>query len=150
MHIGCCENCRYLDLVENVTGVCPRCGANIVSLGVETAAWNRTSEPDRQKMIAAMFEKAGTGATDIPATAEAAPAQMMPAEAAPAYMTPAENTPAEAIPEYSEPAPDAPAEPSPEELPPDYPQSLWIDADQKKQEELARSLEHSPGQSEYV
>lgn len=51
MHIGCCERCRYLDLLENVNMVCPRCSGPIVSLGITTETWNRMPEPDRQAFI---------------------------------------------------------------------------------------------------
>lgn len=51
MHIGCCKNCRYLDLIENVDSECPRCGANMVSLNVGTRAWNRMSVSDKEDLI---------------------------------------------------------------------------------------------------
>lgn len=51
MHIGCCEKCRYLDLLENVNMVCPRCSGPIISLGITTQTWNMMPEPDRQAFI---------------------------------------------------------------------------------------------------
>ena len=51
MHIGCCENCRYLDLYETVTKGCPRCGGHMVSLGIGSAHWNSMSEEERAGII---------------------------------------------------------------------------------------------------
>ena len=51
MHIGCCENCRYLDLFENINGKCPRCRGKMVSLEIESSIWNRMSEEDRQAVL---------------------------------------------------------------------------------------------------
>mgnify|MGYP007070230629 CR=1 FL=1 len=56
MHIGCCENCKYVDLVENVTGVCPRCGGIIESLGIESASWNRMPDDEKSVVISSWFE----------------------------------------------------------------------------------------------
>ncbi len=60
MHIGCCENCRYLDLMENVNDDrgCPRCGGHMVSLGLGTVAWNRMSMSEREKTIRKCFAEA--------------------------------------------------------------------------------------------
>ena len=55
MHIGCCENCKYVDLVENVTGVCPRSGGMIEPLGIESFAWNAMGDDERAKIIAGKF-----------------------------------------------------------------------------------------------
>ncbi len=55
MYIGCCENCKYVDLVENVTGVCPRCGGIIESCGIESSAWNAMGDDERAKIIAGKF-----------------------------------------------------------------------------------------------
>ena len=57
MYIGCCENCKYVDLVENVTGVCPRCGGIIESCGIESSAWNAMGDDERAKIIAGKFPK---------------------------------------------------------------------------------------------
>ncbi len=58
MHIGCCENCRYLDLFETLSGKCPRCGARVVSLGIESSHWNSMSEEARNAVIAERFPRA--------------------------------------------------------------------------------------------
>lgn len=55
MYIGCCENCKYVDLVENVTGVCPRCGGIIESCGIESSAWNAMGDDERAKIFAGKF-----------------------------------------------------------------------------------------------
>ncbi len=55
MHIGCCENCRYLDLYETVTKGCPRCGGRMVTLGIESAHWNSMSEEARAEIISERF-----------------------------------------------------------------------------------------------
>lgn len=51
MHVGCCENCRYIDLVENWPGGCPRCGGQMVSLFVDTDHWNRMNPEGRKSLI---------------------------------------------------------------------------------------------------
>ena len=51
MHVGCCENCRYIDLVENWPGGCPRCGGQMVSLCVDTDHWNRMNPEGRKSLI---------------------------------------------------------------------------------------------------
>lgn len=80
MHIGCCEKCRYLDLIENVDSECPRCGAKMVSLNVGTRAWNRMSASDKEEMInrvvpripvSEVFMQLVNGTTTEPETAEA-------------------------------------------------------------------------------
>ncbi len=73
MHIGCCENCRYIDLVENVTGVCPRCGNMMTSLGIESSAWNAMGDDERSAMIAGLFPEDDT-VTDVIDREEAAEA----------------------------------------------------------------------------
>ena len=50
MHVGCCENCRYLDLVENLPNGCPRCGRRMVSLGVDSVVWN-SMHPEARKAV---------------------------------------------------------------------------------------------------
>ncbi|MBO4904990.1 MAG: hypothetical protein J5367_07175 [Lachnospiraceae bacterium] len=57
MNIGCCENCRYLDLMDDAQKKCPRCGASFVSLGIGSAQWNRMSEEERDKILASRFAK---------------------------------------------------------------------------------------------
>lgn len=66
MYIGCCENCKYVDLVENVTGVCPRCGGIIESCGIESSAWNAMGDDERAKIIAGKFSESDeiTGVID--------------------------------------------------------------------------------------
>ena len=51
MHIVSCENCRYLDLMENMTGGCPRCRGRMVSLDVDSAAWNAMSMEEREAIL---------------------------------------------------------------------------------------------------
>lgn len=60
MNIGCCENCRYLDLMENVDDDrgCPRCGGHMVSLGVGTRVWNRMGMSEREAVIRRRFKEA--------------------------------------------------------------------------------------------
>ncbi len=58
MHIACCENCRYLDLYESLSGKCPRCGDRMVSLGIESSHWNSMSEEARKTVIAERFPRA--------------------------------------------------------------------------------------------
>ncbi len=57
MLVGVCEKCRYTDLIEGTGTICPRCGANIVSLGIGSAEWNRMSYPDRQSLIDSKIDK---------------------------------------------------------------------------------------------
>ena len=57
MNIGCCENCRYLDLMDDAQKKCPRCGASFVSLGIGSAQWNSMSEEERQSALAKRFPK---------------------------------------------------------------------------------------------
>ena len=57
MLVGVCEKCRYTDLIEGTGTICPRCGADIVSLGIGSAEWNRMSYPDRQSLIDSKFAK---------------------------------------------------------------------------------------------
>ena len=51
MHIGCCENCRYIDLVENLVSGCQRCGGRMISLGVDSVQWNRMNAEARKSLI---------------------------------------------------------------------------------------------------
>lgn len=51
MHVGCCEKCRYIDLVENWPGGCPRCGGQMISLCVDTDHWNRMNPEGRKSLI---------------------------------------------------------------------------------------------------
>jgi len=55
MHIGCCENCRYVDLIENVAGECPRCGTSLTPLGIESDDWNRMTTSAKEAIIAKTF-----------------------------------------------------------------------------------------------
>lgn len=55
MHIGCCENCKYLDLIEGETGECPRCGGQLESLGIPSDEWNRMGASARKSVIDAKF-----------------------------------------------------------------------------------------------
>ena len=55
MHIGRCENCKYMDLVENVGSKCPRCGARMISLGVDSLRWNRMSMDTKNAIILEIF-----------------------------------------------------------------------------------------------
>ena len=73
MHIGRCENCKYMDLVENVGSKCPRCGARMISLGVDSLRWNRMSIDTKNAIILEIFpeeaeakEDIGIGPADIP------------------------------------------------------------------------------------
>ena len=55
MHVGCCENCRYIDLVENLPNGCPRCGGSMVSLGVESSRWNEMNAEGKKSLIIRML-----------------------------------------------------------------------------------------------
>ncbi len=56
MFIGCCKNCKYLDLVnENTENECPRCSGIMMSLGVTSEEWNRLNENDKQSHINSIF-----------------------------------------------------------------------------------------------
>ena len=57
MVIGACENCRYTDLIAGDLDTCPRCGSVIVSLGVDSAQWNKMSYPDRNELIESKFSR---------------------------------------------------------------------------------------------
>ena len=70
MHIGRCENCKYMDLVENVGGKCPRCGARMVSLGIESVRWNRMSKETRTAILLEMFPE-DAGSEEEPGAPEA-------------------------------------------------------------------------------
>ena len=51
MHIGSCENCRYLDLMVNPANGCPRCGGRMVSLDVDSAVWNAMSAKEKEAVL---------------------------------------------------------------------------------------------------
>ncbi len=51
MHIGSCENCRYLDLMVNPANGCPRCGGRMVSLDVDSAVWNTMSVKEKEAVL---------------------------------------------------------------------------------------------------
>lgn len=52
MLIGCCTNCRYLDLRDNFEGyLCPRCNSRFVSLGITSAQWNKLGEEESEALI---------------------------------------------------------------------------------------------------
>ncbi len=57
MVIGACENCRYTDLIEGDLDVCPRCGSVIVSLGVDSAKWNKLSYPEKKTLVEMKFSR---------------------------------------------------------------------------------------------
>ncbi len=57
MHIGCCENCRYVDLLEYLTGGCPRCGGRMAPLGIRSAEWNEMTIAEREAAVSGMFPK---------------------------------------------------------------------------------------------
>ncbi len=41
MIVYACEKCKYTDLIEDgESRICPRCGGNMISLGVDSAKWN--------------------------------------------------------------------------------------------------------------
>ena len=51
MYIACCENCRYLDLLQNEAAKCPRCKGKMVSLDVDSAVWNAMSKEDKEAVL---------------------------------------------------------------------------------------------------
>ena len=55
MHVGCCEYCRYIDLVENLPNGCPRCGGSMISLGVESSRWNEMNAEGKKSLIIRML-----------------------------------------------------------------------------------------------
>ncbi len=55
MQVGFCENCRYIDLMENVVSVCPRCGTEMSFVGLTTDDWNRMNIRDREAFIKERF-----------------------------------------------------------------------------------------------
>ncbi len=55
MQVGCCENCRYLDLIENLANGCPRCGGRMVSLGIDSVRWNRMNAEGKKSLIIRML-----------------------------------------------------------------------------------------------
>ncbi|MCR5302121.1 MAG: hypothetical protein K6E49_06735 [Lachnospiraceae bacterium] len=57
MHIGCCKNCRYLDLMEYESDECPRCGDTMVSLGITTLEWNRMTTEERNNVVSDRFPR---------------------------------------------------------------------------------------------
>ncbi len=55
MHIGFCENCRYIDLIENMAYGCPRCGNSLTPMGISSNEWNEMSEEERDEKIREKF-----------------------------------------------------------------------------------------------
>ena len=51
MYIASCENCRYLDLMQNEDAKCPRCKGKMVSLDVDSAKWNSMSIDDKEALL---------------------------------------------------------------------------------------------------
>ena len=51
MYIASCENCRYLDLMQNEAAKCPRCKGKMVSLDVDSAKWNSMSIEDKEALL---------------------------------------------------------------------------------------------------
>ena len=64
MNVYACEKCKYTDLLENdQSSVCPRCGGRMVSLGVNSAEWNRLGIDEIFDLI---NEKVGPEITETP------------------------------------------------------------------------------------
>ena len=57
MRIGCCENCKYQDLIvdDDTTIRCPRCSGTIYSLGIDSAEWNLMSVYAQRAVIRKKF-----------------------------------------------------------------------------------------------
>ncbi|MCR5591297.1 MAG: hypothetical protein K6F73_07150 [Lachnospiraceae bacterium] len=55
MHVGCCENCRFIDLVEGNPDGCPRCGGKLVSLNVDSVHWNRLNPAGKRMLVMQML-----------------------------------------------------------------------------------------------
>ena len=55
MHVGCCENCRFIDLVEDHPSGCPMCGGKLVSLNVDSVHWNRLNAAGKRLLIMNML-----------------------------------------------------------------------------------------------
>ena len=55
MHVGCCENCRDIDLIENLANGCPRCGGRMVSLGVDSVHWNQMNAEGKKSLVIRML-----------------------------------------------------------------------------------------------
>ena len=51
MHVGCCENCRFIDLVEDHPDGCPRCGGKLVSLCIDSVHWNKLNAAGRRLLV---------------------------------------------------------------------------------------------------
>ncbi len=66
MHVGYCERCRYIDLVENVKGICPRCSGNMGPLGIGTAEWNRLGDDEKTALIRRRFPEHASESRGIP------------------------------------------------------------------------------------
>lgn len=70
MIVGVCEKCRYVDLIENPDAICPRCGANIVSLGVGSAQWNKMNHPEKTALINSRFPEPDPSAAPLQGAGE--------------------------------------------------------------------------------
>ena len=66
MHVGYCERCRYIDLMENVKGICPRCSGNMGPLGIGTAEWNRLGDDEKTALIRRRFPEHTSESRGIP------------------------------------------------------------------------------------
>ena len=57
MRVGCCENCKYQDLIvdDDTTIRCPRCSGTIHSLGIDSAEWNLMSVYAQRAIIRKKF-----------------------------------------------------------------------------------------------
>lgn len=56
MFIGCCTQCKYLDLInDNSESRCPRCSGQIVSLNIKSDEWNKLSKADQDSRISAII-----------------------------------------------------------------------------------------------
>ncbi|MCR4865401.1 MAG: hypothetical protein K5921_00585 [Lachnospiraceae bacterium] len=52
MIVFVCEKCKYTDLLEDTREhLCPRCGGTMLSLGMESADWNRLDGTEREAKI---------------------------------------------------------------------------------------------------
>ena len=58
MVIGCCVECKYLDLVEGGADCnCPRWSGRITSLGVTSDEWNKLNDEEKQTRINATISR---------------------------------------------------------------------------------------------
>ncbi len=55
MHVGYCENCKYIDLMENVGAVCPRCRTDLSSVGIDSSEWNALNPFEKDALIKDRF-----------------------------------------------------------------------------------------------